>query len=596
MKRIAIFLLVLFVGLTVFGLSACKDNQPDGQGSGGDIVDPEGSGDDVTLPEELTILFQGDSITDSTRSRADLNDLGNGYARMTSESLAETYSGKIDMTFINRAQSGWKLIQNWNGTSNYEREFYQYDADIATILIGYNDIMAHKWSASNPYVSDEEFEEAYDRLLSGLKEHNTYAICIAPYYIYDYADAAYSEKEFTNKRAIVRSLASKYEFGYIDMKPYMTDAQNAGAELGELFYDGTHPIHAANKIISSLVVDAIRSYIDSDYAGDDNLGKYERIVGGNDDNAEDMINNRVYVYSALGDVTYDNTTFLNGDFTSSQSLKLTNRGIEQSGAYTSVSFVFDNNKKRDMTVGNLEFDVKLENAVKWLSLKAHSTFWTQADSRTSEYGIDFSNAAVCTDLGNGWYHIKVNLENWVNQSSENTTILRSVKQLVITMSRGETASQRSVHGVDLARQSAVWIDNLHITDGSTEPGLRGEAFVAGQDYIGYPPKTNIQGTKVVLDIKFTSGPETEFNVRIGQEWEKLWGYYTIYGDGHLDKDYAGVTVQELDDGYFRYVFDLGKLDKRFTGYDVPDEYVNLIYAYGPWNDAEGFIDFDIVTA
>ena len=49
-----------------------------------------------TGPKSFRILFQGDSITDADRSRLDLTDLGNGYARMVGESLEQLYSDTYD--------------------------------------------------------------------------------------------------------------------------------------------------------------------------------------------------------------------------------------------------------------------------------------------------------------------------------------------------------------------------------------------------------------------------------------------------------------------------------------------------------------------
>ena len=414
----------------------------------------------VELPEKLTILYQGDSITDMNRSRTDLTDLGNGYARMVSESLGEIYGNDVEFSFINRANSGWKIIENWNGNSNYETEFYQYNADIVTILIGYNDIMASTWDEKYEYVSDEVYQEAYDRLLKGLKDRGTYAICLAPYYIFD-DQSDYAKNEFAAKRAIVKNLAEKYGFGYIDMKPYMEAALDDGAVKMELFGDGTHPIYAGNKIIAGLVEDAIRKRIDKDYVTGDNVGAYEPITAASD-NEDDLTNSRLYVYSSLGDVVYDNQTYLSGDMTSSQSVKLTNRGIEYNGVYTQVCFVFDENSALDMTQGTLQLDVKVENAMQWFSVKAYSSIWTNYSDASSEYGIDLSDTNVCTALGNGWYHVTINLGDWKNAKEGNTAVLSNVRQLVVAMSRGETPDARQAAGIDLNGESALWIDNMSV--------------------------------------------------------------------------------------------------------------------------------------
>lgn len=448
-KRLAVLLSVLFVCVCFAGVFACggEENQPEQE----------------ETVKTYRILYQGDSITDAMRVHSDEEDLGNGYARMVSESLSETYEDKVEFEFINQAKSGWKLIKNWNGDSSYEQEFYQYEADITTILIGFNDIMAHSWNKDNPYVTDSTFREAYDRLLQGLKERGTYAICLAPYFVYDYADKDYAEKEFTNKRAIVKSLAQKYEFGYIDMKPAMTAAIDAGTGLAELFYDGTHPLYAANKIIAGLVTDAIRTYIDENYTHDESAGRYEHISAPSD-NAEDLTNTRLYVYTTLGDVSYDKEIYCSGDMTSSQSVKLTSRGNYEC-SYTKVAFVFDDDKKPDLSSGYLEFDLKIDNAVQRVYFTAHGSFWWQTNLKVSDYSLNLTDTDVCTDLGNGWYHLKVSLDDWKAHVSENVNVLSGVKQLVIGVNRGDNASLRNRYDIDPERESVMWIDNLHVTAG-----------------------------------------------------------------------------------------------------------------------------------
>ena len=118
------------------------------------------------LPSHLKILYQGDSITDAGRNWEDATDLGNGYARMVSEQLEDIYGQDIDFDFVNYAHYGWRLMDNWNegGVNHYQEQFYQFKADIATIFIGFNDIMAGKSEGQEKYVSDKTFEDAYLKL------------------------------------------------------------------------------------------------------------------------------------------------------------------------------------------------------------------------------------------------------------------------------------------------------------------------------------------------------------------------------------------------------------------------------------------------
>ncbi|MDA3844943.1 MAG: GDSL family lipase, partial [Vallitaleaceae bacterium] len=59
--------------------------------------------------KQLTLLFQGDSVTDVGRERADGSDLGSGYVKMVAELIdAELPTKNIQV--LNRGISGDRLM------------------------------------------------------------------------------------------------------------------------------------------------------------------------------------------------------------------------------------------------------------------------------------------------------------------------------------------------------------------------------------------------------------------------------------------------------------------------------------------------------
>ena len=82
------------------------------------------------LRDNMTILFQGDSVTDAGRSREDPDDLGPGYPRFAAETLKKSYSG---LTVINRGISGNRscdLVARW------DEDCLALKPDLLSILIG----------------------------------------------------------------------------------------------------------------------------------------------------------------------------------------------------------------------------------------------------------------------------------------------------------------------------------------------------------------------------------------------------------------------------------------------------------------------------
>ena len=103
----------------------------------------------------MKILFQGDSITDAGRDRADSHDLGKGYPKYAAEFIRSAHP-EIEFEFIDLGISG---NQTKDLVARLEADFVDVQPDIVSIMIGINDV----WH----YVRDgvslpvDVFEERY---------------------------------------------------------------------------------------------------------------------------------------------------------------------------------------------------------------------------------------------------------------------------------------------------------------------------------------------------------------------------------------------------------------------------------------------------
>jgi len=94
----------------------------------------------VGIPDEMTILFQGDSITDGGRRREryyanDSGGMGGGYVNMLVGQILKKYPGK-GIKIYNRGISGNKVHQlrdRWN------EDCLQLQPDVLSVMIGVND-------------------------------------------------------------------------------------------------------------------------------------------------------------------------------------------------------------------------------------------------------------------------------------------------------------------------------------------------------------------------------------------------------------------------------------------------------------------------
>jgi lysophospholipase L1-like esterase len=92
------------------------------------------------VPDNLTILLQGDSITDAGRDRGayfanDGRGMGNGYAYQIVAEMLGKYPG-IELRFYNRGISGNKVHQL---ADRWKDDALQLNPDVLSILIGVND-------------------------------------------------------------------------------------------------------------------------------------------------------------------------------------------------------------------------------------------------------------------------------------------------------------------------------------------------------------------------------------------------------------------------------------------------------------------------
>lgn len=101
----------------------------------------KGGAKKITLLKGQTILFQGDSITDSGRNKEDngfntSRALGSGYPFLAGAALLEKYAG-LDLKIYNKGISGNKVYQL---AERWDKDCLDIKPDILSILIGVNDI------------------------------------------------------------------------------------------------------------------------------------------------------------------------------------------------------------------------------------------------------------------------------------------------------------------------------------------------------------------------------------------------------------------------------------------------------------------------
>ena len=192
------------------------------------------------------ILFQGDSITDASRSREDDKHLGIGYPRFVSGELALDNPGEYE--FFNRGISGNRIVDIY---ARIKKDLINLKPDVMSILIGINDVW-HEVGEQNG-VDADKFFNVYSLIIEEVKSAlpNIKIMIMEPFVLKARATEEnwdYFETETAKRQEMAKKIAEKYNLKYIPLQ----DKFNEAAKLAPNDYwlgDGVHPTYAGHELI-----------------------------------------------------------------------------------------------------------------------------------------------------------------------------------------------------------------------------------------------------------------------------------------------------------------------------------------------------------
>jgi lysophospholipase L1-like esterase len=212
-----------------------------------------------TLVKGNTILFQGDSITDSGRNKEDnsynnARALGSGYPMLAAAVLLEKYAS-LNLKIFNKGISGNKVYQL---AERWDKDCLEIKPDILSILIGVNDI----WHTLNGNYKGtiEIYRNDFIALLERTKKAlpDIKLIICEPFAVKGVK--AVDDKwypEFYGYQKAARDIAVQFGAGFI---PYQKIYDEAQKQAPGVYWtgDGVHPTLAGAQLMAQAWLAAVK--------------------------------------------------------------------------------------------------------------------------------------------------------------------------------------------------------------------------------------------------------------------------------------------------------------------------------------------------
>lgn len=197
---------------------------------------------------KMTVLFQGDSITDTGRNREDIESLGSGYVNMIS-ALYHANNPNASVRFINKGIGGDKsgdLAKRW------DTDCINLKPELLTIFVGINDTSRNDPDENSDFVKN--YTEILDRAVN---ETDARIILMEPFVLPVNEERASRRIKLDYKIDVIRKLALEYRVNLIPLDGIFNSISTLkGYEFWAV--DGVHPTHAGHALIAKKWLEEIK--------------------------------------------------------------------------------------------------------------------------------------------------------------------------------------------------------------------------------------------------------------------------------------------------------------------------------------------------
>ncbi len=202
------------------------------------------------IQKHAVILFQGDSITDTGRSRYTIgpnnpDGLGYGYSRLVADRLLEEYPDH-HLQIYNRGVSGDRirdLAQRW------ERDSLRLQPDLISIMIGVNDTWNYLYlgMGADPGEYRTVFQSLLEQTRAALPDVR-FVLC-EPFVLITGEVTSEWMDDVLQRQEMVRELSREFQAVYV---PFQASLDESAEKIPphRLLEDGVHPTEQGHRILA----------------------------------------------------------------------------------------------------------------------------------------------------------------------------------------------------------------------------------------------------------------------------------------------------------------------------------------------------------
>ncbi len=195
------------------------------------------------IQDGFTVLFQGDSITDCGRDRANPDSLGGGYAQYVADLFRSRHMER-SVRFLNKGISGDRVVDL---QKRWQQDCLELKPDVLSILIGINDCW-RRYDRNDP-TSCEAYEQGFRDLLTQATRELRCKIVIIEPFLLPVDDKLHWHEDLDSKIQSARTLAREFGATYLPMDGLFAAAST---QQPAAFWatDGVHPTGAGHMLIA----------------------------------------------------------------------------------------------------------------------------------------------------------------------------------------------------------------------------------------------------------------------------------------------------------------------------------------------------------